>query len=371
MEEIWRNRYEGNRYRDRDEFNRPDRDRDRERYREEYRDFRNREDRGRYEEPRRFEGPERYEDRGRYDRDRSERERYQNYGPREEEDRGRYFGGAREGRDERERVPEMRWHEVHGRQMWRARGGGEEPERERERWRSQGGPQFNESRLSNTEGYRRNRDEGGYYDDRDRYRNEEDRPSFGERVKEWFGFGERDRDERDRGDWRDDQNRNWGDDGRRMNTGDYDRDRNREWIRPQRSFGDPGEGTQRYANPPYQGQETGFGAARPAIGAAGHFGRGPKGYQRSDERLREEICERLTAHPDIDASDIEIQVNNGEVTLVGSVQSRQTKHLAEDVADGIMGVRDVNNQLRVTQRYDIGGANTRRPDEANPRPGEH
>lgn len=39
-----------------------------------------------------------------------------------------------------------------------------------------------------------------------------------------------------------------------------------------------------------------------------HAGRGPKGYQRSDERIREDVCDRLTEHPAIDASEIEVEV---------------------------------------------------------------
>jgi osmotically-inducible protein OsmY len=46
---------------------------------------------------------------------------------------------------------------------------------------------------------------------------------------------------------------------------------------------------------------------------------GPKGYERSDERLREVICERLTVDPDIDASDITVDVRNHAVTLRGLV----------------------------------------------------
>jgi len=79
-----------------------------------------------------------------------------------------------------------------------------------------------------------------------------------------------------------------------------------------------------------------------------HVGRGPKGYQRSDERIREDVCERLTQHPHIDAREIEIQVKSGEVYLTGSVESREEKHIAEDVAESISGVRDVHNQLRAT-----------------------
>jgi hypothetical protein len=78
-----------------------------------------------------------------------------------------------------------------------------------------------------------------------------------------------------------------------------------------------------------------------------HAGRGPKGWQRSDERIREDVSERLADHPDIDASEIEVQVNNGEVTLSGTVDQRLNKRLAEDIAEGVSGVRDVHNQIRV------------------------
>jgi len=81
-----------------------------------------------------------------------------------------------------------------------------------------------------------------------------------------------------------------------------------------------------------------------------HAGRAPKGYQRSDERIREEINERLTDHPDIDPSEVEVQVQAGEVTLTGIVEDRNSKRLAEDIADGVSGVRDVNNQIRVKRR---------------------
>jgi hypothetical protein len=77
-------------------------------------------------------------------------------------------------------------------------------------------------------------------------------------------------------------------------------------------------------------------------------GRGPKGYQRSDDRIKEEVCELLTQHHEIDATDIEVEVRNGEVTLRGSVDDRQIKRMAEDLVEHCTGVRDVQNQLRVS-----------------------
>jgi BON domain len=84
--------------------------------------------------------------------------------------------------------------------------------------------------------------------------------------------------------------------------------------------------------------------------AGSHRGRGPKGWQRSDDRIREDINERLTDHPGIDASEIEVQVHNGEVTLSGAVDDRHIKRLAEDIAEGVSGVKDIHNQLH-TNRF--------------------
>lgn len=78
-----------------------------------------------------------------------------------------------------------------------------------------------------------------------------------------------------------------------------------------------------------------------------HRGTGPVGYVRADARIRENVCEALTDHADIDASRIEVGVEHGEVTLRGTVPDRATRHLAEDVALQCAGVRDVLDELRV------------------------
>jgi hypothetical protein len=78
-----------------------------------------------------------------------------------------------------------------------------------------------------------------------------------------------------------------------------------------------------------------------------HRGRGPKGYERSDERLREIICERLTDDPWIDASEVTIEVNNKTVRLTGTVDNRQTKYEIEELIERSTNVREIDNQLRV------------------------
>jgi len=80
-------------------------------------------------------------------------------------------------------------------------------------------------------------------------------------------------------------------------------------------------------------------------------GRGPKGYRRSDDRIREDVSEELTRHPEIDASEVDVQVQNGEVTLTGKVEDRHQKRLAEDLAERCSGVNDVHNQLKVDKGF--------------------
>ena len=78
-----------------------------------------------------------------------------------------------------------------------------------------------------------------------------------------------------------------------------------------------------------------------------YTGMGPSGYQRSDERILDEVCKRLTRHGQVDASDIEEKVENGEVTLSGSVENRRQKRMAEDAAETVSGVYDVHNRLTI------------------------
>ncbi len=78
-----------------------------------------------------------------------------------------------------------------------------------------------------------------------------------------------------------------------------------------------------------------------------HAGKGPKSYQRSDERIRDEVNDRLTEHGDIDPSDINVAVSGGIVVLQGEVEDRRAKRLAEDIAEEVSGVKDVRNELHV------------------------
>ncbi len=85
----------------------------------------------------------------------------------------------------------------------------------------------------------------------------------------------------------------------------------------------------------------------PARERGGFAGRGPRGYRRSDERIWEDVCEHLTHAASVDASEIEVRLERGEVTLEGTVHSRYEKRAAEDIAAAVGGVVDVYNRLRL------------------------
>ena len=77
----------------------------------------------------------------------------------------------------------------------------------------------------------------------------------------------------------------------------------------------------------------------------GHRGHGPKNYRRSDERIREEVCELLTRLDGVDARYIDVVVEGGAVTLVGSVASHTMKVIALEAVAATHGVTHVNDRL--------------------------
>ena len=82
---------------------------------------------------------------------------------------------------------------------------------------------------------------------------------------------------------------------------------------------------------------------------------GPRGYQRSDERIRDQICERLSYARGVDVSDVSVDVSDGVVSLTGTVRDRGQKYYIEDMADGTYGVKEVNNDIRVRRDSDRPG----------------
>jgi BON domain len=79
------------------------------------------------------------------------------------------------------------------------------------------------------------------------------------------------------------------------------------------------------------------------------FNKGPKGYSRSDERIKEDVSECLMREEGVDPSEVTVEVSSGIVVLEGSVPERHMKYIIEDIVDGCMGVKDVRNQLRVSR----------------------
>jgi hypothetical protein len=176
---------------------------------------------------------------------------------------------------------------------------------------------------------------------------------FIDELRSWFGNEEAQRrrmadereDGRTRGDW---SSRDWG------RPREEWRGRSEEWRGRNEWEHEPvdRDWSRRWGY--VEGREPGFGSrgygmwGRERDWASGPYaGRGPRNYQRSDERIREDVCERLSQHSYLDPSDIEIVVDSGSVTLQGSVNDRWAKRTAEDIAEDVQGVKDVNNQLRV------------------------
>ena len=99
------------------------------------------------------------------------------------------------------------------------------------------------------------------------------------------------------------------------------------------------------------GKSSAYGARDLWSSVKSFLGKGPKGYRRSDERIREDICEALLKHPGIDASEIEVRVANGAVTLIGTVPDRWMKRASEWLIDRVSGVESVHNHLQPEDQH--------------------
>jgi osmotically-inducible protein OsmY len=93
-----------------------------------------------------------------------------------------------------------------------------------------------------------------------------------------------------------------------------------------------------------------------SFGDGPYSGKGPKGYKRSDEKLIEEVSERLERHGHIDASNIEVECSGGVIRLKGSVDGRAAKRTAEETAENVYGVQDVMNELKVQRETNTDGS---------------
>lgn len=88
---------------------------------------------------------------------------------------------------------------------------------------------------------------------------------------------------------------------------------------------------------------------------SGFFGKGPKGWKRSPERIKEDVCEALWRNPRVDATDIDVSIENDScVCLRGTVDGREAKREAEYCVENLSGVEDVRNELRVRRESNLG-----------------
>lgn len=80
-----------------------------------------------------------------------------------------------------------------------------------------------------------------------------------------------------------------------------------------------------------------------------------EGKFRNDQEIADEIAKDLRGHVWFDVFDwVEGRVNNGVVTLTGAVREPWRKEEFGNIAEDVLGVREVNNQIRIlpTSIYD-------------------
>ena len=78
-----------------------------------------------------------------------------------------------------------------------------------------------------------------------------------------------------------------------------------------------------------------------------HHGKGPRNYHRSDERILEDIYNRISADWKVDARDVDIRVEAGVVHLSGQVRDRSFRHRIEDITEAVRGVKSIENKIRI------------------------
>ena len=71
--------------------------------------------------------------------------------------------------------------------------------------------------------------------------------------------------------------------------------------------------------------------------------------RRPDAQLAQELQEILTKDPELDSTEIEVEVEGGAVTLRGVVDSSDARLLAEELVESVSGVREVHNNLKVSR----------------------
>jgi hypothetical protein len=192
------------------------------------------------------------------------------------------------------------------------------------------------------------RDQGdGFAESRERYQDRnwfaptDPEPSdYSSRAGSYGGY----RDEQDRG---------------RFGGPRYDRESPGSWRHPSSGERD-WQSSGRHQTQAVGGQQWSWGERFGwNTGQQSYAGKGPKNYQRSDERIREEVSDRLTDDHRIDATDVDVEVRESVVTLTGTVRDRDQKRRAEDLAENVSGVKEVTNQIRLARQADEADPSTR------------
>jgi osmotically-inducible protein OsmY len=247
-------------------------------------------------------------------------------------------------------------------------------DRDAERRRGRGDDERDLRQRGEREGQRFRRDYSESFENEDRPFPGRERGQFGGQYEDWEQprrFGSE--SGREGGRWGQGEQSEWQQPSRRFGT-----PRNEWQSQPQRygRFGEGGgyfdEGSRYGESGRYErfgeggfdesrrqrfgSESSDFGGERGSWGGLGRrsesgqfAGRGPKNYRRSDQRIQEEVCDRLTSDPQVDASEIQVSVKDGEITLEGTVGERRMKRLAEDCAESVAGVNQVHNRLRVEE----------------------
>ncbi|MEW5746202.1 MAG: BON domain-containing protein [Nitrospirota bacterium] len=71
---------------------------------------------------------------------------------------------------------------------------------------------------------------------------------------------------------------------------------------------------------------------------------------RTDEMIKADIMAALVEDPAAESFEIGAAVDEGRVTLVGVVDSRQERQLAEQITKGVAGVRAVDNTIKIERK---------------------
>jgi osmotically-inducible protein OsmY len=75
--------------------------------------------------------------------------------------------------------------------------------------------------------------------------------------------------------------------------------------------------------------------------------------KRPDQSILDDVNDILNRHHEIDASDIMVQVDHGEVIFTGTVPELRMKFLAQEVTEQVSGVRKIDNQLHKSESHEL------------------